>query len=1080
MSTSTLPYRIDRRAGHQGSRPPVGGQAGVEKYVTGHHYSEVTSSGWPGSNKRHRTKNNIFFHHKVCIGSINTRTMKEQIKLAQCISQCKFLKNDITFLQESHIIGHQTTTFKDTELEGWSYINSGMKTKASAGVGIAISPNVKIIDIDNSIFEGRILLARLILHGIKLSAFCVYAPTEEYAESSKLLFYNTLQKSILNTKKKYPGFKVIVGGDLNATIGCDSNGSWTYLGTNNDDLPTNDNGSRLLSLSHECNLFIMNSLFDGPSKHRHTWYSPTGFTKRIDYILAEWHVKKLSSSCRVYRRASIPFESDHRFLALCCSFPSNSEKKFCFRKPGIPKKPYTNISSLKDNPQVLDNFSSKLDEILADEPRLNDINTFDKIFTESIRQASEETIPKSIISSAPPSPWANAEFLNILDQRRQCRDPDNLRVLNNTIKLMRTKLKNEYFSKLSSDINLANEARKVEEEFRLCKNYTMIKHSDKQLISNDTLSDFFENHFCAKTVELQPEVTSPENYPHILPPDNLEINSDPPKIDEVQDILKNFKNGRCLGTDLLHPEHLKYNKSNNFLVYLMLLLTTIWTTFSIPSSWLISSITCLFKNKGSRSDAGNYRGLSIMSTCSKILASLVISRIRKAYEAIISNCQFGFRSNRSTTDAIFILQNAINVSDKPLFLCFIDLKAAYDWINRDMLFKILNIRLKSPVLVNILKAFYTGTSAAIKGSKVFFKTFSGCRQGGVESPVIFNIYLDFVLRCVEQEVLQKFPTTGLQYSFLIPGQCSTRQQRSIHCLSGSERLRMILYADDIVLLCNDIDELAEIVNIYDKTFARFGLKIATNKTETMAFNVDEEIKAKPSLISIGDVALKNVRSFKYLGHMIKNTEEDQSHFLNFRISSAFQKWNELKHILCDRRILMSTRAKILEACVRSRLLYSVQAWELSAQELKKIESIWFNFLRKMVVNGFKRKNVPPEYLKSLKQSKKRSKKAPQPPVPKPDDLDWSYVFSNQQLKEITKTADISNFCKTQHMRYIAHVTRLDNNAFQKQLLFSTDHKRYARDRWLKFEKELNMSKLQIQNLMQNKKQFTSLLKNIFH
>ena len=65
------------------------------------------------------------------------------------------------------------------------------------------------------------------------------------------------------------------------------------------------------------------------------------------------------------------------------------------------------------------------------------------------------------------------------------------------------------------------------------------------------------------------------------------------------------------------------------------------------------------------------------------------------------------------------------------------------------------------------------------------------------------------------------------------------------------------------------------------------------------------------------------------------------------------------------------------------------------------------------------------------------------------------------------------------MRYIAHVTRLDNNAFQKQLLFSTDHKKYARDRWLKFEKELNISKIQIQTLMQNKKQFTSLLKNIF-
>ena len=182
-----------------------------------------------------------------------------------------------------------------------------------------------------------------------------------------------------------------------------------------------------------------------------------------------------------------------------------------------------------------------------------------------------------------------------------------------------------------------------------------------------------------------------------------------------------------------------------------------------------------------------------MSTCSKIILSIIISRIRDTYERIISNCQFGFRSNRSTTDGIFILQNSINISSKPLFyVFFIDLKAAYDWIDRDMLFKILEIRLKSPIIVRILKVFYTGTSAAIKGSKLFFKTFTGCRQGGLESPVLFNIYLDFVLRCVEHEVLKKFPNTGLQYSYRIPGHCSTREQRSVHGLSGVQRLRMIL------------------------------------------------------------------------------------------------------------------------------------------------------------------------------------------------------------------------------------------------------------------------------------------------
>ena len=1075
MSTSSSTYRIDRRAGYQGSRPSVRGQAEVEKYVTGHHYSEVTSSGWPKS-KRHRThknKSNIF-HHSVCIGSINTRTMKDPMKLAQCISQCKFLKNDITFIQETHIIGHKTIDFDDIELKGWTFINSGMKIEASAGVGIALSPNVEIVDINN-ISEGRILLVRLILHGMKISAFCAYAPTEKYAESSKQLFFNTLRKSILNVKKEHPGFKVLLGGDMNATIGCDSNGSWSYLGTNNDDLATNDNGSRLLSLSEECKLYLMNSLYDSKPHHRFTWYSPTGFTKRIDYILAEWHIKKLSSNCRVYRKASVPFETDHRFVALSCSFPSKSEQKSFFRKLQKPKRLYTNIKSLKDDPKVCEHFSKKLDELLKDEPILNDVSTFEKAFTECICQASEEEIPKTT-NSLKVCPWANKNLLQLLEQRRKCKDPNTLRELNTSIKNMQIKLKNDYFSDLAKNINVANEERKVEEEFRLCKDYKMIKNSDKQLISTNKLSAFFQDHFKEKSTELQPEVTNPQNYPHILPPDDLEVNSNIPEVDEVQKIMKEFKNGRCQGTDLLHTEHLKYNNSNRFLVYLMLLLTTIWTTFVIPSSWLISYITCLFKNKGSRSEAENYRGLSIMSTCSKILASLLISRIRNAYERIISNSQFGFRSNRSTTDAIFVLQNSKNLSSKPLFLCFIDLKAAYDWINRDMLFKILEIRTKSPILVKILKAFYTGTSAAIKGSKMFFQTFSGCRQGGVESPVIFNIYVDFVLRCAEHEVLQKFPNTGLQYSFLIPGHCSTRQQRSIHGLSGVQRLRMILYADDIVLLSNDIGELSEIVRIYDSTFTRFGLKISTSKTETMAFNVPEEVKAKPSLISIGNIPLKNVRTFKYLGHMITNNEEDPSHYLNFRISSAFQKWNELKHVLTDRRILMSTRTKILEACVRSRLLYGVQAWQMSARELRKIESIWHGFLRRMVRNGFKRKNLPPDY---VKQAKKSNKDVQGDTIDKPVDLDWSYVFSNEQLRLITKTSNISNFCKMQHLKYIAHVTRLGNDSFQKQILFSTDHKKYACNRWVKFERELNISKGQIQNMMQNKKEFMTLLNKIY-
>ena len=128
----------------------------------------------------------------------------------------------------------------------------------------------------------------------------------------------------------------------------------------------------------------------------------------------------------------------------------------------------------------------------------------------------------------------------------------------------------------------------------------------------------------------------------------------------------------------------------------------------------------------------------------------------------------------------------------------------------------------------------------------------------------------------------------------------------------------------------------------------------------------------------------------------------------------------------------------------------------------------------MIRNGFKRKNVPTEYLKAKKKAKNSNTT-----IPEPEDLDWAYIFSNEKLHEITKTKNISSFCKIQHLKYIAHVTRLGNDSFQKQLLFATTHKKYSRDKWIKIEKDLNITKMQIQKLMMNKKEFMSLLYKTF-
>ena len=153
--------------------------------------------------------------------------------------------------------------------------------------------------------------------------------------------------------------------------------------------------------------------------------------------------------------------------------------------------------------------------------------------------------------------------------------------------------------------------------------------------------------------------------------------------------------------------------------------------------------------------------------------------------------------------------------------------------------------------------------------------------------------------------------------------------------------------------------------------------------------------------------------------MLTNISVQVPTFITCQISNAYAKWNELKPIFLNKQIRLSTRVKFLEAYVRSRLLYSVQAWHLKVNEMKKVESVWNTFLRRMIKGGFERKNVP----------KNKDDNIPA------EEIDWAYRINNKQLRDITKTTELRHFCEVQHLKYVAHITRSDNDSIQKNLFF---------------------------------------------
>ena len=146
----------------------------------------------------------------------------------------------------------------------------------------------------------------------------------------------------------------------------------------------------------------------------------------------------------------------------------------------------------------------------------------------------------------------------------------------------------------------------------------------------------------------------------------------------------NAKNVKSSGIDNIPYEVLKFP---SVIPVLRSLFQLIFDTSIIPSLWGKAIIYPILKDPSSdRRIPMNYRGISLLSCISKLYSALINNRLNKYLEEneLLSNEQNGFRSSRSCEDHVFTL-NSIIGNNPTVFATFIDLKKAFDFIDRDML-----------------------------------------------------------------------------------------------------------------------------------------------------------------------------------------------------------------------------------------------------------------------------------------------------------------------------------------------------------------------------------------------------------
>ena len=143
--------------------------------------------------------------------------------------------------------------------------------------------------------------------------------------------------------------------------------------------------------------------------------------------------------------------------------------------------------------------------------------------------------------------------------------------------------------------------------------------------------------------------------------------------------------------------------------------------------------------------------MSLIPIISKLFVSVLLRRLTPSREQTIREQQGGFRPGRGRVDQIFTLRQYMehrHTYHRATIYVFLDLKAAFDSVDRLEIFNFLLTQGVPAKYVNILKSMYTHTSGKVRAYGQLSRTFnttSGVRQGCPISPFLFSFVIDDIL-----------------------------------------------------------------------------------------------------------------------------------------------------------------------------------------------------------------------------------------------------------------------------------------------------------------------------------------------
>nr|VZI02283.1 unnamed protein product [Spirometra erinaceieuropaei] len=646
----------------------------------------------------------------------NPRSNRPERRTALVARELARYKVDIAALSE-------TRFSKQGQLEevgaGYTFLWSGRPRTERRDAGVAFAIRTDIVGRLPCLPQGindRLMSLRLPLWGGKFATIIsAYAPTMTNPDAVRDKFYEDLHALLATVSK---ADKLIVLGDFNARVGTDHTAWRGVLGIHGL-RGSNDNGLLLLRACAEHRLILTNTFFCLPEREKATWRHPRSRQWHLlDYVLVRRRDQRdvLVTNELAQRLDNLPIAA-----AADDAAAENTSVENRWR-------------------QLRDTVQSTALAILGHAPRQHQ-DWFDNDAAIRNLPAEKNRLHKAYVDH--PTDATKAAFYRSRRQLQQrLREMQDAWTARKAEEIQGYADRNEWKNFFSAIKAVYGPPTKGTAPLLSADGNTLLTEKTQIL-------QRWAEHF--RGVLNRPSVISDAAIAH-LP--QVETNVDLDLLSSLQETIRavqQLSSGKAPGSDAIPAEVYK-NGGPLLMDHLTALFQEMWRQGEVPQDFKDATIVHLYKRKGNRQVCDNQRGISLLNIAGKIFARILLNRLNNHLEqGLLPESQCGFRRHRGTTDMIFAarqLQEKCQEMRTHLYSTFVDLTKAFDTVNREGLWKIMQKFGCPERFTQMVRQLHDGMMARVTDNGAVSEAFAvnnGVKQGCVLAPTLFSLMFSAML-----------------------------------------------------------------------------------------------------------------------------------------------------------------------------------------------------------------------------------------------------------------------------------------------------------------------------------------------